>query len=299
MKRFDLISDVHLDFWVGGPVEGRSSSLRSIDSFADSLLPEETSEVLAIAGDLGHFNEQNFNFLQSLKRYYPHILLVAGNHDYYLVNSREKYKHRTSMKRWSNMKRLAGLLDGVHFLEGDICEIGGVRFGGTGMWYDFSYGTQVLGRRLSSMIEYWAYRMNDGRMTIGLPQRPLEMFWREKMKLNGVIDDCDVIITHVSPDWSRISDEHRLDPLSGCYYFDGSEYMERIGGKIWCSGHSHRRHSYANRGCRFVNNALGYPMEEGGPAGRIVPIPLGGGTDPLECPEPDAGGSCREENGGN
>lgn len=63
--------------------------------------------------------------------YYTHILLVAGNHDYYLMNSKERYKLQTSMNRWVEMKALSSSIEGVHFLEGDSFEWDGVRYGGS------------------------------------------------------------------------------------------------------------------------------------------------------------------------
>lgn len=273
MKQFDLISDIHLDFWI------RGMGISGIDPFVKSLLPQEISNVLVIAGDLGHSNDQNYHLLKALKNYYAHILVIAGNHDYYLVNSKERYKHHTSIKRWTQMKELMSSLENVIALEGNRCEIDGVRFGGTGMWYDFSYGIQVLGRSLSFMLEHWASRMNDINYMTGLPRRTLDMFWEEKKKLDQIIHDSDVIITHVSPDWSHIDERYRIDPVSGFYYFDGSQYMEQIEGKIWCTGHVHLSHSYMHQGCWFINNALGYPDENNRPQGKIVNIPLERGDD--------------------
>src|SRR5689334_17321488 len=89
MNHFDLISDLHLDFWLKRTARGTKEQQREhqkeIDAFVSSLLPRTVSEVLVIAGDLGHSNEMNFEVLQSLKHVYPYIVLVAGNHDYYLV----------------------------------------------------------------------------------------------------------------------------------------------------------------------------------------------------------------------
>ncbi|WP_054939915.1 metallophosphoesterase family protein [Paenibacillus ihuae] len=272
MIHFDLISDIHLDFWLKRKGPTLEDNLREIDSFVESLLPQEMSHVLVIAGDLGHFNKQNDEMLRSLKRFYAHILVVAGNHDYYLVNSKVRYKLQTSMNRWSEMKSLASGIEGVHYLEGDIFEWDGVRYGGVGMWYDFSYGTNVLGRSLNFMLDIWANQMNDRNYTIGSPRRPMEFFWEQKEKLDRIIHDSDVIITHVSPDWSQISAEHAGDPISGCYYFDGSGYFSQIDGKVWCSGHVHLNHSYKSNGCLFVNNALGYPNENNRPKGRIINV---------------------------
>lgn len=50
---FDLISDLHADFWIRN---GKHSKQLSIDLFVDELLPVSPSEVLVIAGELGHHN---------------------------------------------------------------------------------------------------------------------------------------------------------------------------------------------------------------------------------------------------
>jgi len=272
MKPFDFISDLHLDFWLQHKGPTKQDNQRETDLFVDSLLPDEISKVLVIAGDMGHRNEQNYKVLRSFKRYYDTILVVAGNHDYYLVNSKQRYKHQTSMNRWSHMKSLALDLAGVHYLEGDIATVDGIRFGGTGMWYDFSFGIQVLGKSMIDMQRTWASQMNDYTHMIGLPRRTFDMFREEKKKLDRVISDCDVIITHVSPDWTSVPVEYQMDALSGCYYFDGSQYFESIQGKIWCSGHTHHKHSYIKNGCWFINNALGYPKEDKRPKGKIENI---------------------------
>lgn len=272
MIQFDLISDIHLDFWLRRKGPTAEDNVLEVEQFAERLLPQSVSEVLVIAGDLGHRNQQNVELLHALKRYYANILVVAGNHDYYLVNSKERYKLQTSMNRWSQMKSLGTAIEGVHYLEGDIFEWNGVRYGGAGMWYDFSYGINVLGKSLSDMLDIWSNQLNDRNYTIGAPRRPLEFFWEQKEKLDRIINDCDVIITHVSPDWSHIAEEHAADPVSGCYYFDGSEYIAHINGKVWCSGHVHINHSYRMGGCLFVNNALGYPNEYNRPQGRITTV---------------------------
>ncbi|MBT2292076.1 metallophosphoesterase [Paenibacillus albidus] len=94
MIQFDLISDVHLDFWVDNSSNQLKLSNR-LDQFVASLVPEFPAKTLIIAGDLGHYNKQNLMLLTKLKMYYSRILLVAGNHDYYLISKslKNKYTH--------------------------------------------------------------------------------------------------------------------------------------------------------------------------------------------------------------
>jgi predicted phosphodiesterase len=257
MASFDLISDTHLDLWIK-PDSNPKSHQSKIDKFIDGLIPAEPSEVLVIAGDLGHYNKQNVLMLMSLKRVYSHILFVFGNHDLYLVSGkvREKYAYN-SLNRRAEMKTLAGEVDGVICLDGTSITLDGVTFGGTGMWYDFSYGLHELHMHIDHIRRVWKSSMNDSRLIHTLPS-----FEEELTKLESIFEASDVIVTHVGPDWSKLTGKNRYDPLTSFYYFDGSSLLSRAQGKTWCFGHTHDHYSYEKNGCYLVNNALGYPGEK-------------------------------------
>ncbi|WP_201317510.1 metallophosphoesterase [Paenibacillus sp. EPM92] len=265
MSAFDLISDTHIDIWIT-PDSDAKSHQKKIDKFIDHLIPDEPSEVLVIAGDLGHYNKQNALMLKSLKRVYSHILFVFGNHDLYLVSGkvREKYANN-SMNRRTEMKSLAEEIEGVFCLDGTSITIDGVTFGGTGMWYDFSYGLRELHMQMDHLRRIWKGKMNDSRLIHTLPS-----FEEEVAKLESIFGASDVIVTHVGPDWSRVAGGCRYDPVTSFYYFDGSDLLSRANGKTWCFGHTHDHYSYVKNGCYLVNNALGYPIDN--PRMRIQTI---------------------------
>jgi Predicted ICC-like phosphoesterases len=265
LKQFDLISDVHLDFHVTYG-SNQISQERKVKKFVDSLMPDNPSQVLIIAGDLGHYNAQNCMLLESLKRFYADILIVRGNHDLYLISNHQlsKYDH-SSLNRWQEMKELAKAINGVHVLEGDSITIAGVTFGGTGMWYDFSYGIKEMNQTYEAMHALWCKWMNDGRMIHGLPK-----FEEELKLLEQVIDQSDVIVTHVGPDWSKLQARYQSGLTSGFYFFDGSAILTRASGKVWCFGHTHDHYAYEKNGCYLINNALGYPGDNPGAAIRTV-----------------------------
>lgn len=254
MKSFDLISDLHLDKWIS-PRDYPVSVLNELTrDHIRSLLPASPSKVLVIAGDLGHFNGQNRVALETLKEVYEYILLVRGNHDLYLVREvRDDFS--TSLDRWKHMKESVSHLENVYFLEGDTVLIDNVTFGGIGMWYDMQYGVQV-GNHPKEFVEfYWRLRLNDNRYIKGLPS-----FEEEYAKLEDILFDLDVVITHVGPDWTHVRYEYYSDKdLNSFYFFDGQTLVERARGKIWCYGHIHEPNGYTYKGCRLINNAMGYP----------------------------------------
>lgn len=275
MAEFDLISDIHLDFWVRMNWNWWQEN-KQIHEFARQLLPESVSGILVIAGDLGHYNKQNYQLLKALREYYRHILLVPGNHDYYLVNKSASYRHAyNSLNRWIEMKILASKLPSVVCLDGDTVQIGGIMFGGCGMWYDFQYGIQILNAHYNRNVEYWTANSNDAVMLKGLPRLTRQMFDEEKKKLARIMKQSDVIVTHFSPDWSHVPDRRRLDLSVGFYYFDGTPYFPHIADKIWCFGHIHERMDYKLHHCRFINAALGYPKENAMKPRRAVRVSNG------------------------
>lgn len=255
LASFDLVSDLHLDHWVSPRHYPESVTKELTIDRVRSLIPDNPSEVLVIAGDLGHFNEYNQLALETLSEVYAHILLVRGNHDLYLLGE-VRGEFPTSTDRWNNMKDRVSHLKGVHFLEGDTVQIGGVTFGGTGMWYDMQYAIQE--KRMPKMMIHaiWRIVMNDGNYIKGLPS-----FEEEYNKLERLFNDSlDVVITHVGPDWTHARNEYNEDKLmNSFYYFDGQAILNRAKGKIWCFGHVHEHYDYTYKGCRLINNAVGYP----------------------------------------
>ncbi|MCD1257578.1 metallophosphoesterase [Paenibacillus athensensis] len=261
MIQFDLISDIHLDFWIKN--EGDVLKLkRNIEKFVEAILPETPCDTLLIGGDLGHHNRQNYILLKLLKEHYAHILLVPGNHDYYLETRSISHRYgHDSIERLNEMKRLASQLPQVSYLEGTTETIGGVTYGGCGMWYDLQYGLQVLNSSYDAIFEHWRSVSNDAVLIKGRPRLTLDMFKREKAHLEQVLDRCDVVLTHFSPDWSHVPSARKLELTTSFYYFDGAALLKRAAGKIWCFGHVHARADYVRQGCRLINAALGYPAE--------------------------------------
>lgn len=253
MKQFDLISDIHLNSWMNE----YDDYVPHIESFVQSLLPKKISNVLVIAGDLGHDNEQNELFIKSIKKYYEYILIVHGNHDFYMSFNRELFKY-DSINRWNDMKTKLSKIKNTYILEGNTVEIDNVTFGGTGMWYDCSYGLNILNSSLSDIMKLWSDHLSDSMFIEGLPSNILDMYQEENKKLKKVIDISDIIVTHVSPDWSIISEVYRNNLNNSFFYFDGREYFDKINNKIWCYGHTHEKKKYYKHGCLFVNNSLGY-----------------------------------------
>ena len=113
---------------------------RLIKSFMKKLLNTKTNnifDVLVIAGDIGHINDDNVYFLKEISKFYTKIFVTWGNHDLYLINSseREKYNYN-SFNRLKNLKEKVKEIDNLTFLDGEKVEYNGITFWGSGLWYE-------------------------------------------------------------------------------------------------------------------------------------------------------------------
>ena len=255
--KFDLISDIHLDQWVR--LDSNLAKMeRNIRVFIQLMLPSKPSTILVIAGDLGHYNQQNLMMIGMLKESYSYILYTHGNHDLYLISGQQKkkYKHK-SIRRWNEMKEMTTDIAGVHALDGEIVEIEGVVFGGAPGWYDMNYGIKELGMTMEDIQDLWYDKMNDPKQILGKPVVAVEV-----EKVQRIAKISDVIFTHVGPDYSVLREKYKKDPVTSFYYFDGRDIISQTNAKVWCFGHTHYAYDYHVGGVRLINNALGYPPQK-------------------------------------
>ena len=263
--KFDLTSDLHVDFWLDyrSPVKKQQKLL---GEFVRKLLPDEPSNVLVIAGDLGHFNQQNKLLLEALKVHYKAIVLVHGNHDLYLVSHAQAKKYdNNSFNRLNEMVDFANSITGAHYLQGESVKLDGINFAGSGLWYDNTYARQLYSMSDAQIDSMWVDFMNDSNLiNAGTEQFDrYRMFNDEYNRLLPLISGSDVVVTHVAPTYDFIPVKYN-NATSTFYQFDGSDMLLRLGdGKAWCYGHTHDRIMGIHRTeTQLCCNPLGYPNEK-------------------------------------
>ena len=281
----DYISDLHLDFILDA-LDEQDEERRMAWVFETYMQNrEQTSEILVIAGDMGHCNDENIGFLGYLRRYYKHIVLVFGNHDLYLVSGNQKDRYADSFGRLADFRSRVEAMDNVHFLSGDCVEIGGIRIAGAGLWYDYSHGLDG-GQREEEITAAWFKGFNDANLITTnaefaseLPNRKHGGFTldniafanQQKMQLLETVRIFrpDVIVSHVPPipEIAMMSDKtgRGTDAVKMNYYCtDTTEFIPYIDGKVWICGHTHNRADIVKNGCRYLANPFGYFEEDFG-----------------------------------
>ena len=268
--KIDILSDVHFDNYF----YGKYTKNDVIKFYSQIIDFTNCADVLVIAGDIGHNNIQNIKILKILKQYYKNIICVLGNHDYYLLGKENKSLFKDSFERVNNMRELINCEDSMYCLNGDIIEIDGIKFGGCDSWYNDGYfarqyPTQSFTRKSTNVM--WHNIMNDAEFIVGVENFD-DIFEIERLKIEKVFKECDVMITHINPSAKNehININYQNNPTNVFFCFEGEKYLKNGNMKYWIFGHTHEELEYLEHDVHCVCNPLGYYNESGG--GKFVSI---------------------------
>ncbi len=226
-------------------------------------------------------NELAFQLLK--ERGYKNILFVSGNHDLYMLSKNQSSKYGCdSFTRLEEMVNLSKTIEGVHYINGNVVSIDGLNVGGIMCWYDLQFGVVELGLTIQHLTEVWKHTSNDSRL-INVKSASgtldnLALFKDQYALLKNIYKQCDVVMTHIGPDWSHVDPVYKEDPVTSFYYFDGRNLLaSEHKPKLWLFGHTHNPCSYLSKyGVRMECNPLGYPLtsnwQQGGPLPKIKTI---------------------------
>ncbi|KAB7890296.1 metallophosphoesterase family protein [Poseidonibacter ostreae] len=261
--KIDILSDVHFDNYFYGKYK-KDDVIKFYSQIIDL---NNTGDVLIIAGDLGHDNEQNIRILKMIKEYYSYIICVLGNHDYYLMGKTNKKLFKDSFERVNSMRKFINSKDGMYCLNGDIIEIQGIKFGGCDGWYNdgflkVNYPNEEF--PITSTNQMWSNCTPDSKFIFGIENFD-DIFTIEKEKINAVYKECDVMITHINPSSKKehIDIKYQNNPSSTFFCFDGEKYLKDGNMKYWIFGHSHDKIEYTEHNVQCICNPLGYFNESG------------------------------------
>ena len=264
--KIDYISDLHIDMYFDAHKLLSEEAFREL--FEDIILDygrRTPGDVLVIAGDLGHSNEQNQSMLHILqKRYYKHIVFVLGNHDYYLTEDLDASEYKDSFDRVNAMRAWASKQKHIHCLDGTVVEIDGIRFGGCDGWYDGTYAYRHFEHnsylpKESVLADLWRTANIDPKRIKGV--KHFKQLWEiERKKIHQVYRNCDIMVTHTNP---SIKKEHSVESVrenktNAFFTFDGLGYAKSGSMKYWIFGHTNTVNSYEAYGVKFVCNPIGY-----------------------------------------
>lgn len=264
---FDYCSDTHFDFYFN---PSSSISKNKMDKYISAHFGNKKSDYLFIAGDIGHYPKQNVQIMNALPYDNDKIILVFGNHDYYVIGTKQKFEFKHYQHKVDYSKQLYKD-NGFTVLDGDTLTVNGITIGGCDSWYDGSFFYNIPGMyggwgQGSTPLSLWKSNMNDANLIPGLADF-YDIWMKEKVKLDSLLNKCDIMVTHVKPTIQPrfMQDEYKEDKVTSFYCFDWMDkIMEDSKVKIWLYGHTHIVEEYElfGSGKKIMANPFGYPSEK-------------------------------------
>lgn len=256
--KIDYISDLHIDSYT------YDNFMTILEYYNKVFKNKQNSDILLVAGDMGHNIPQVSALFDMLKHDYKNILFCLGNHEYWYYTGRVKYKN------WNDkVNELKSTLCGeqVKFMDGNIFDYNGIAIGGSSMWYDFSSAVSrdVPQEKFNSMCN--CYFVDPSKMGFGGMMDCDAWFNKEKTKAVNIINDCDVYFSHVGPKEPDNIPDKFDNFTTGFFYFDGKEMMNKSKLKTWVYGHTHETISeeYVRDDGEIIKllcNPVGYNQEK-------------------------------------
>ena len=279
------ISDLHIDAWLKGTNANSPTVFNHIDTYIESILGDVSLEnrldVLIIAGDIGHYHNQNICLLKKLKMYTDFMIIVHGNHDMYLISNKQRLKYKfNSFKRLQELKDWCNTQEDIFYLDGDVVQIDGITFGGCSLSWDASFLENLTNKQISKeyVINLFKEYMNDSILIFNGHYKnnfdPFKYLEDELEKLNNLKEfPVDVMVSHYSPIVPpQLRPSFSTNPITTFYYFDGKKDAEELNPMCWIFGHTHDEQEFEYNNTKFLCNPLGYPGEKTNRTIKILEI---------------------------
>ena len=264
--KIKLVSDLHLEFSdinikndEGCDVLILSGDIMIAEELYDH--PETSYNMYSNVNlaDLGRKQLRVNTFRDFLKRVsfqFPHVIYVAGNHEFYhgKWNRTLKVLHDECAK-----------FPNVYFLEQECKKIDDVTFIGGTLWTDMNKGDPLTLHAVRDMMSDFRVILKEDQDYTRL--KPADTCVRHKKMLDYIKsvvaerhDEKFVVVGHHSPSKLSTHENYKNEHLmNGAYSSDLSEFiMDRPQIKLWTHGHTHHPFDYVLGETRIVCNPRGY-----------------------------------------
>jgi len=258
--KIQLVSDLHLEF-----SEIEIKNLNSADVLilgGDIMIAQNLHEFKANDADLPvSFTQRGKaerfrNFLKHVSLEFPHVIYIAGNHEFY---------HGKFPDAITWLKEECDRFSNIYFLEMETKQISDITFIGSTLWTNFNKGDSTsIHICKASMNDYHTIRDSTKQYSKLSPYTTLQRH-RESLDFikNVVEKDNDrkyVVVGHHAPSKISVKPKYEKDyHLNGAYSSDLNEFiLNHPQIKLWTHGHTHDCFDYMIGSTRIVCNPRGY-----------------------------------------
>jgi hypothetical protein len=261
--KIKLVSDLHLEFSdVDIPNNGCDVLILSGDILIAQDLHDhprgdwvQSQEYLWKNGQMRPEKADRFrNFLDRCSKNFPHVIYVAGNHEFYHGKWYATIDYlREETSYWPN----------IYFLEKDVKVIDDVAFLGCTLWTDLNKGDPITMHNVSEMLNDHRLIRNDRAGFTRL--RAAQTMERHREHLNWLKETVPqyskvAVVGHMGPTHLSIHERYKNDyHLNGAYCSDLSEFiLDNPNIKLWTQGHTHHAFQYMVGSTLVACNPRGY-----------------------------------------
>lgn len=259
--RIKVVSDLHLEFSdtnitndegcdvliLGGDILTAMDLLDHPDGSMNPLVPLGSRQKTAL---------QFRDFLKRCSVRFPHVVYVAGNHEFY---------HGKWMQTLDVLADECAKYPNIYFMENDTRVIDDVVFVGATLWTDMNRSDPLTLHAVPDMINDFRLIRHDGQgytrlrpaHTIERHRESLE-YIRQALEMNA--DKQCVVVTHMSPSFQSCHPQYANDQLmNGSFHSELSEFiLDHPQIQLWTHGHTHHCFDYMIGDTRVVCNPRGY-----------------------------------------
>ena len=209
--------------------------------------------------DLGRRQASALRFRDFLKRcsfQFPHVVYVAGNHEFY---------HGKWVQTLKVLSDECAKFPNVYFLERGFKRIDDVIFVGGTLWTNMNKADPLTLHAARSMMNDFRLIRND--MAGYTAVKPADTVYRHRDTLGYIEEIVNrkevekyVVVGHHSPSFQSVHENYKNEDLmNGCYHSDLSNFiMDHPQIKLWTHGHTHHCFDYVIGETRIVCNPRGY-----------------------------------------
>jgi len=197
-------------------------------------------------------------FLHRVSKEFPHVVYVAGNHEFYHGKWVASLDHlREECTRYPN----------VYFLECDTKVINDVTFIGATLWTDCNKGDPLTLHALADMMnDYRVIRNDDNGYSKLRPVNTMHRHQQTLSYLKAVLSDSKynkiVFVGHHAPSSMSTHDRYKHavhSIMNSGYHSELSEFiLDHPEIVLWTHGHMHDPFDYIIGSTRVVCNPRGY-----------------------------------------
>jgi DNA repair exonuclease SbcCD nuclease subunit len=196
------------------------------------------------------------DFLARCSKEFPHVVYVAGNHEFYHGRWNQSLDHlRTECAKYPN----------IYFLERDIKVINEVSFIGATLWTDCNRNDRLTILTLNGMMNDYRVIRNDEHEFARLhPDSTIKRHHQTMGYLKSVLPDMKdkkvVFVGHHGPSAQSTHPKYQYEThMNGGYRSDLDEFiMDHPEIVLWTHGHMHDPFDYVIGTTRVVCNPRGY-----------------------------------------